>query len=362
MPSKSVIELPEHDRGVCLRCGAVAVIQARSEQFCKECFQSYVQSKAVKRMDAFRLKNAKSDERRQLLLAMSFGLSSLTLLYTLHQHIERQLNRSGRASYDLHVLHVINGDDASSDEYLAILKKRFPRFQYSNISLECDDEESEIPATEESLSDLIKKVPSATSRVDLLQIHTAKRVTNFAKSAGCEAVLWGHTTTALAERVLAETAKGRGFAVPWLLNDGASPLGVSCHCPMRDVLKKEVQLFAKLTDPPLTELYPQLQNKPAISSRTTTIDSLMKDYFASVEEDYPSIVANVVRTSGKLSKTEEGTASCTLCKMPFTSSSGWKVDNKGGIPASTVEAEAPPLCHGCSSTVRGLNTSRMPRG
>lgn len=77
------------------------------------------------------------------------------------------------------------------------------------------------------LQRLFSALPSPTSRMDLLSILRTRLIVEVAKSRGCEAVLWGDTTTKLAEKTLAETAKGRGFSLPWVMRDGESPYGTS---------------------------------------------------------------------------------------------------------------------------------------
>jgi cytoplasmic tRNA 2-thiolation protein 2 len=150
-------------------------------------------------------------------------------------------------------------------------------------------------------------------------------------------VLWGDSTTKLAERTLSETAKGRGFSLPWIVADGESPHGIEFFYPMQELLSKEIEAYASLLDPSLDDLLHAEESKPAVSTKNTTIDDLMKQYFQSVERDYPSIVANVVKTAGKLqqlplSETEQ---QCELCEMPL-------LDNA---------PQRSRLCYGCIRTL-----------
>lgn len=73
----------------------------------------------------------------------------------------------------------------------------------------------------ERLRDLMTALPSPTSRMDLVELLRRRLVVGIAKARECVGVLWGDTTTKLAQRTLAQTAKGRGFAVPMVVGDEA---------------------------------------------------------------------------------------------------------------------------------------------
>lgn len=86
-----------------------------------------------------------------------------------------------------------------------------------------------------------------------------------------------------------------------------------------------------------------------------TIDDLMSQYFESVETDYPSIVANVVRTSGRLNApplTSQST-SCSICELLMTRESqglyGWGGDQaKVDFKSPAASSEGASLCYGCA--------------
>src|ERR1700761_8696349 len=91
----------------CRRCHINASdLVVRSEPLCQSCFTAYVRTKIIKRMPTFRSKNARSERQQTFLLPLSFGLSSISVLHTLSAHQKYQEERTGRAAYRLHVLHV----------------------------------------------------------------------------------------------------------------------------------------------------------------------------------------------------------------------------------------------------------------
>ena len=181
------------------------------------------------------------------------------------------------------------------------------------------NESSSNGGDEDKLQTFLCSLNSTTSRTDALVILRRRHIVDFAHQNHCEAILWGDSTTRLAERTLAETAKGRGFSLPWIVVDGNSPQGIPFYYPLRDLLSKEIETFASLTNPTLDDLIVKDDAKPATSTKNTSIDDLMSQYFESVERDYPSIVANVVKTAGKLQPVplSEVEKQCELCEMPL---------------------------------------------
>lgn len=352
----------------------------------------YVGSKPLKRLEEYRVKGASKEHQRTLLLPVSCGVSSVTLLHLLDQQLQNQVVRTGRTGFILHVLLVDTSreeDDAPNTGQLEILKERYPRHTYTALTLgdvfeyRLDSAEGVldllpqgdskgIPASDSNqarLQEFLSSLPSATSRSDVLGVLRTRLIVAFAKAKGCESILWGDSTTRLAEKTLAETAKGRGFSLPWRTGEGASPYGVYCNYPLRDLLKKELLTFSELTLPPLTSLIMKRTSSTQVSAsaKNTTIDDLMSQYFESVELNYPSIVANVVRTASKLGAPQSPSRDmdCGLCGLPI-------LDGKGGIyswagnqrsetepstPWSADPLTTPELCYGCARTMHGAKAN-----
>jgi cytoplasmic tRNA 2-thiolation protein 2 len=278
----------------------------------------------------------------------------VALLYILSEHLKGQVERTGRTGFKLHVLYVDDGtlpSNVTAESLLGNIKLRFPEHSYTISSLSDITSPDDItallshnnntldaapPAATEAqptLENILSSVKSATSRADILQLLRRRFIVQFAKSHACESILWADSTTRLAERTLAETAKGRGLSLPWIVADGVSPYGIQFYFPMRELLSKEISAYASLAKPPLDDLALQDELKPVVSTKSTSIDDLMKQYFESVERDYPSIVANVVRTTGKLRTPNFSQAEmhCELCEMPLDNAS----------------PERSRLCYGC---------------
>jgi cytoplasmic tRNA 2-thiolation protein 2 len=211
----------------------------------------------------------------------------------------------------------------------------------------------------EQLALLINSLTSATARADVLSTLRTRLVVEHAKLTGCESVLWGDSTTRLAQKTLSETAKGRGFSLPWQVSDGESPFGLNFHYPLRDVLKKELVSYTNMAEPGLAALVHETvtgTTQASMSSKNTTIDDLMKHYFESVEENFPSIVANVVRTTSKLEVHPHAPADprCSLCSMPVQGGRfgihGWGGDQQDGNDFTSIDIRR-NVCYGCTRSI-----------
>ncbi|PVH89636.1 cytoplasmic tRNA 2-thiolation protein-like protein 2 [Cadophora sp. DSE1049] len=365
---------------ICRRCNEEpATQQIRSEKVCSKCFTQYVTTKTIKRMETYRIRGS-TVAPRKLLFPLSFGPSSAALLHILDQHLQGQFDRMNRAAYELYVVHIDlyleAADREDSAKLLEKYKARFPRHKYSSFGLEdallLDNidwkalglppptgQETQKPGTER-LQALVGSMPSATSRKDIATTLLTRLLVDVAKRNGCESILFGDSTTRLAEKTLTETAKGRGFSLPWQVSDGMSSYGVGFNYPLRDLLKKELVNFSSLTIPPLTDLiiYQNASSHISASSKLTTIDDLMVQYFESVEENYPSIVANVVRTSSKLKPMSgDATTACDLCGLPVSEGTdgifGWGGDQNSDSRPVKLESDHGVLCYGCSRSING---------
>lgn len=354
MPAKAVGQL-------CKRCNALeAALVVRSEPLCRDCFAKYVHTKVVKRMEAFRTRHVGAGQERKLLLPMSFGISSVTLLHILDKHLQTQRQKTGRTGFAIHVLHIRSPGIPDFSSNFEAMIKAYPEHEYSSLDLHS------LFTDPAALDTILSSLPSSTSVSDILTILRTRLTVSLAKSHDCEGILLGHSTTALAERILSTTALGRGFSLPWQVSDGPSPYGVSMYYPLRDVLRKELLSHCLICFPQLQGLVdPRAfeEVKVPVSKKDTSIEALMRGYFEDVEEGYPSIVSNVVRTAGKLEERAlgEGDVVCRLCALPVEEGrmgiAGWGGhQEEGGVESK----EGSELCYGCSRSLPKELTVLLP--
>jgi cytoplasmic tRNA 2-thiolation protein 2 len=341
-----------------------------------------VHTKVIKRLESFRVNFAATpEEQRKILLPLSHGVSSTTLLHVLDLHLKTQKGKTNRTGFAIVVLRVDEStQDTAPGRRLDKLREQYPDHEYTSLplhdifrllpsdaslrSLVPGSAINENISSEEQLANLLSTLTSATARADVLSTLRTRLIVEYAKQNNCESVFWGDSTTRLAEKTLAETAKGRGFSLPWQVSDGESPLGIEFHYPLRDVLKKELVSYVDLSESELLSLvYEPLSGatQASTSSKNTTIDDLMKQYFESVEENFPSIVSNVVRTTGKL-QIPSGVnfeACCSLCGMPVPGGRygihGWGGDQHDSVEEVPAIASS-NLCYGCTRSMPQVAT------
>lgn len=355
-----------------------AILQLKS--LISDCFARYVHTKTIKRLESFRVNfSVKPDEQRKILVPLSFGVSSVTLLHILDLHLNTQKSKTGRTGFAIQAVFVDFGErNVKTDEKLDQIQQQYPEHDFASLSLHQvfqllpkDDalysliplaDISHLPQSQDQLHSLISSLTSATARADVISTLRMRLIVEYAKQAGCESIMWGHSTTRLAEETLAETVKGRGFSLPWQLSDGQSPFGINFHYPLRDVLKKELVSYVELTSSNLATLVLQSSGvtQASMSSKNTTIDDLMKQYFESVETNFPSIVSNVVRTAGKLEKPKLDIPdpSCSLCGMPVLDGRfgiyGWGGDQHQDANGLSRGSSA-QVCYGCTRSLPKLS-------
>ena len=375
MPGTVSVDGDSHQFTKCARCqSSDETCIIRTERLCKQCFQKYVTTKALKRLETGKLRGGYREPEKKLLVPISFGVSSICLLSFLDSHLKIRQQQGRHAGYSLHLLHVDQSSvlgEPTSEDSLDGLKQRFPLFPFSVVALEsCFDYginvdslidqrlDAEVARSRDNLSRLmyiLSTAASVTSKLDLIDVIRRRLVAAFAQTIGCSVILYGDTATHLAERTITETAKGRGGFLPWLTADGATIDETTCSYPLRDLLRKELNLFAGMIEPPLFSLI-TVSGPPCqpLSSKDIAINDLIQEYFESVEENYPSIVANVVRTIAKLNTPTASSKgrSCGVCNYTFVDAV-WN-GNQQETSFSEVKfsatgsGERVTFCHGCS--------------
>ncbi|KAJ5897934.1 hypothetical protein N7504_008222 [Penicillium tannophilum] len=357
----------------CMECNeANAILNTRNRSFCGPCYQRFLAYKVWRRMDHYRprpQKNVKPTKpaQPQLLLPLSLGVSSSVLLHILDTGLKRQLAKSGRTSYAIHILVVEPSTElptsVSYDTHVDAVREAFPTYTVTRIPLhsifEYVPDMTDIMAeyagpqftddvsqsNEERLAAFRSIVSTATSKSDLDTVLFTRLVVGYAKQAGCESILWGDTDTSLAAKTLAGAAKGRGASLTWQVSDGMSPWGIKFDFPCRDISKPELSQYESVCPELSAVVIPDAPLSDNILTKNLSIDELMLRYVTTQGEKYPGVMANVSRTAHKLETTSGSpSALCSLCGGMIGNVKG----NETGLTvASQFAGKGSQFCYGC---------------
>lgn len=367
----------------------------------RTCYEQHIAQRVIKRL-AQPYKDIKEniantpDAKAKYLLGLSFGVSSASLVQVLDRNLQGLKDKNLRVAYEVHVVHIdtvllgntptSSTEPSGANQVLEKYKEQFPNMSMQTVplsdALALDTIDwSVLPALQTDLAPalqlkrLLEALPSVTSRVDISRLLVRHLLLSLALNSGCHALMLGCTTTALAELTLAETAKGRGFAVPWQVSDGPVPVTtfsrqsaegevaeaketstIPVYYLLRDVFRREVITYAGLTKPPIKDLVQDAgpASSTIVSHKELSIEDVMARYFEEVEESYPSVVANVVRTSGKLTRENDGDA-CAVCGMDMDAQGDarWKGEIGEDPDDDRRKQTAGRLCYGCERSIYG---------
>lgn len=382
----------------CRRCKNVdAPYNLRNDPTCRDCFVDYVETKGGRRLGAV-ARDTRAPGRpgpRRYLAGLSFGSSSVAMTHVLDKSARFHSSTKASPAFEPLIVHVdtdlshaaAQSHDTPAQKLLSRYRERYPNMSFECVhlsriwnvttidwsalgvaTLDYQDGANEI----ERLKTFFDSLPSMTSKADILRLFIRHLLLDVALERSYTAVLLGHSTTALAALTLAEVANGRGFAVPWQINDGPftvckyhsgtypsglkQPLEVQMpiYYPLREVFKHELVTYLDLV-PSLKELMTQ-DNTAAhgvVSHKDLSIAEVMKRYFDSVEGPYSGIVANVVRTTGKLDRATSG-GFCHMCGMTLDEQGDSRWAGELGDDSDEHRAlQTAGLCYGCRRTIHG---------
>ncbi|KAK2594228.1 Cytoplasmic tRNA 2-thiolation protein 2 [Conoideocrella luteorostrata] len=288
---------------------------------------------------------------------------------------------------DTDLSHTANQSDTPAQRILSKYRERFPNVSFESVHLsriwtvrtldwstlagfQAGNQEgiSEV----DRLKNFFRTLPSMTAKADVLRLFVRHILLDLALERSYTALLLGHSTTALAALAMAEVANGRGFAVPGQINDGSfavcrygfgtdpsksreiSETQMPLYYPLREVFKSELLTYLDLM-PSVKELMPE-DNSPTghfVSHKDLSITEVMERYFDSVEGPYSGIVANVVRTTGKLDRATSG-GFCHMCGMTLDELGDSRWAGELGEDADKLDtSQSARLCYGCKRIMHG---------
>lgn len=375
------------DKGQCRRCHARdATVVSRSEWFCDSCFQRFVSAKQRKQMmsdpyfqdifkvlyqDKFRSAEeaALLNEESKVLIPLSFGSSSLVMLDILNDTLtEQKETQRGNTGFRIDVLVIVKAEDESSVAKLVaeLHEGRYAsnreKITFRSVSVEsfyedCNDELQTILLNDQDFSskamrgdldptkhctveEMLAQCPDKSSREDLSSFLRKHLIKKYAYQHDYKAILWGHSTTKLADETISLIVKGRGSQIaPGLSDTEPNPLFKNKFrnmFPLKDVLLSEIDAYCytKGLDRFLVGYAAQdtlLLNKVCVGKQRSklvknlSINEIARKYFDDVEAGYSNVISTVVRTAYKLAEPSAlDLEPCSMCHNKIHSdASSW---------------------------------------
>lgn len=384
----------------CVKCrrDEVPVVVTRvNDAFCQECFLSYAVHK-------FRSAIGKSKvivPKDHVLVAYSGGPASSALL-----HFIRQGMNEGKLRFTVSVIHIdelglvsspAESRKAKVEEVAqSVIQMGFPLFLTcleEGMKVNCTDRSSGSSAAlyqevtsltdvghvlEKSdvsqLKNMLDALPSISAKEEFIRVLRNQLLVEAARERGFSKVVVADTATHLSIRIMTDFAKGKGAQVSFDTSIGDERYGdVMVVRPLRDLNLKEV------------EEYNRLQNVESVCTqhmrdqwhRGNSIEQLTTTFITGLQENFPSTVPNIVRTSAKLGQEErcEESGQCAMCQSPLDTSVGEasalravevseRLSQGGDVSVdeaataesnrSTVKDVTASLCYGCRLMIKGL--------
>ncbi|XP_059172755.1 cytoplasmic tRNA 2-thiolation protein 2-like [Physella acuta] len=345
VPVKLIRDKSNNREQKCVKCNESGVLKIRlNDSFCKNCFQVYIVHKF--RASIGKAKVIRSGEH--VVVAFSGGINSAALLHLIQDGKSERAHKKLRFIPSLVYVDETSLLDVSDEERQTVrssvtklmLDSGFPtyitnleqvlEFEKQQSTLDSmwqvhpSDGCSNIPMPTQSqsgrLKALITGLGSLSSAEDFIRNLRNQLLAAAARKLGVTKVLTAESATRLAVRILSDVAQGRGSQVS--LNTGFSDErngDVMFIRPVRDLNAKELAMYNSLFHVDSVFI-------PTITTKTdpgSSIERLTETFVMGLQEEFPSTVSNIKRTSEKLDLPDvKDSIKCCLCQSPLDTDVG----------------------------------------
>lgn len=263
---------------ICSRCKsdvADNLVKTRGESFCSDCFVEFISIKFRRQMERYRV-NTLQSMLPKLLVAISFGKSSIFLVDQLERLLEWQRQKhGGRVGFEIECI---------------CIGEQPPKWLFGS------------PISYISRPNLKCEKLSRTAKQDLEAQVLQRKLRGLLRARGAAAMLFGYSLTRLSELIISETVKGRGANIPALLHPSERFV-----YPLREIYAQEVEEYIRIRG--LQDCVVPEQPIPPATKRQS-IDELVRLYLTQVNCQLPSVVSAIAKTGNRLAQRPEP---CFLC-------------------------------------------------
>ncbi|XP_067937418.1 cytoplasmic tRNA 2-thiolation protein 2-A-like isoform X1 [Watersipora subatra] len=312
---------------VCMKCkkNSPQLVIRVNDAFCRDCFLQHCTHK-------FRSAFGKSKiirDGERVLIAFSGGPASSALLHLVME------GKSVRAQKKLRflpgILYIDEGAALGSSrscqqDDLEFIKEKLTisQYPYHIVKLEqlCDEIVGDRTPTER-LNQLFHAAETATAKEQLLCTLRREIMIQVAKAEGYSKVIVADTSSRLSIAFLSNMAMGKGAHISYdtsLLDDRDS--SVYIMRPLKDFTDKEVAMYNRFNG--ITAVTRLSFTTKAVAG--SSINKLTEAFITGLQDQFPSTVSTIMRTSEKLMNSKQATdgdgettciEACSVCKAPL---------------------------------------------
>ncbi|GMM42311.1 Ncs2 protein [Hanseniaspora uvarum] len=356
---------------LCGRCmEEPAIVKTRKELFCKECFSKFILLKQRRTLISDKDKflepimkvTYKTPNDDKLLLALSFGKSSLIVLQNLIEYLNNQYNQQKKTGFILETITVVE-DDEEHKKVEQILKRlqQLPEFKILNkdcikfkiinintyinaskslknfslnaltskLSIKAIGEDEKDTTIQSILLDSFgTQFKTLSSKEDFKTLAVNNAIYQIYEKFGYKGLIYGSSMSKLATNIVKNVVIGRGEVIAKDLDN--------IFYPLTDVFYSEVEAYYDL----IIQKKDILLNPNEISNsnnifinetkvintkvnkQTKTISDITMEYFNTIEGDYANVISTVVKTGLKLkdihADVEESFTNCKICNTKIS--------------------------------------------
>ncbi|GAX82367.1 hypothetical protein CEUSTIGMA_g9796.t1 [Chlamydomonas eustigma] len=323
----------------CVKCKLclAKVIVRQDEAICPSCLQESI----IQKVRSVKAKGALQAQDR-VLVAVSGGPSSLAVLHALMQMQVPcgQRASKGKLPFDVVIAHVDEtevysssvaggggGDevaegslsstsspaevdfrkqcDVDADLKAAVSSAGFSGDEVHVVELSTIYDKGSESERRDRLKTLLQAATDLTGREDLVGLLRQMLLLRLAEKVSCNKVVTGDTSTSMAIRVIAETAKGRGYALAGSLQmlDARHGSHAAAHVmPMREVTRKEAVFLCRFqgirTMRPTSSVMAGDDHALLDSIASMhSVNALAESFIGGLQANVPSTISVVMRTA-----------------------------------------------------------------
>ncbi|KAK4298079.1 hypothetical protein Pmani_029553 [Petrolisthes manimaculis] len=350
---------------LCRKCkeGMAEAVLRGKDPYCRDCFLSYFEHK-------FRSTIGKSKQIRQgdgVLVAMSGGASSTTLLHLIHSGLTQ--NSHKRLGFKPAFLHIDesclyeesdgSANDLASKVCSEVMSLGYTCYVISIQQVMATEITSPSVYTEDwqqtsqhqtnnnnetlkkQLRELLSSCQSDTNRHDLEERLRTTLTLQCAQMLEYKKVFLANNSTTIAIHILSQVAIGRGAHLPYHVHFKTTVEEVEIYHPMREILDNEIRYYMKFHGVTASQTSSRHQHQG------TSIIKCTEDFLRGLQAEFPSTIPTVFRTGDKLQLSTNNSLGNSRCSSTLSVRGESEVDHRTNTevnPKMKLERESCVLC------------------